>query len=74
MRTPLAFLVIMSTLVSIVHTQATFPSFPLHGPADEPKSFWRLPCRGQSGIGRVDPLMDTGDIGAHVHTIAGGNG
>jgi hypothetical protein len=37
-------------------------------------AFWRMPCRSQTGIARLDPLMDPGDISAHVHTITGGGG
>ncbi|EMC93842.1 hypothetical protein BAUCODRAFT_46702, partial [Baudoinia panamericana UAMH 10762] len=33
--------------------------------------FWRMPCQ-RTGIGRLDPLMDPGEIADHVHTIHGG--
>jgi len=36
-------------------------------------AFWRLPCRGRAGLGRIDPLVDTGRIADHAHTIHGGN-
>ena len=35
-------------------------------------AFWRMPCRSRTGLGRIDPLMDFGDISDHVHTIHGG--
>ena len=38
------------------------------------QTFGRMPCRGQSGIGRADPIMDPGEISSHVHSIFGGNG
>jgi len=34
-------------------------------------AFWRLPCRGRAGLGRIDPLVDTGRIADHAHTIHG---
>lgn len=37
-------------------------------------AFWRMPCRSQTGKGRVDPIMDPGEISSHVHTIHGGGG
>ncbi|KAK5166500.1 uncharacterized protein LTR77_008043 [Saxophila tyrrhenica] len=37
-------------------------------------AFWRMPCRSQTGVARLDPLVDPGEISAHVHTITGGGG
>lgn len=37
-------------------------------------AFWRMPCRSQTGVGRLDPIMDPGEISDHVHTISGGGG
>ncbi|PLB51955.1 hypothetical protein P170DRAFT_422884 [Aspergillus steynii IBT 23096] len=34
-------------------------------------AFWRLPCRGRSGLARMDPLMDPGKPSNHVHAIHG---
>ena len=34
-------------------------------------AFWRMPCRSETGIARMDPIMDPGQISDHVHTIAG---
>ncbi|GES58075.1 WSC-domain-containing protein [Aspergillus terreus] len=34
-------------------------------------AFWRLPCRGRSGLARVDPLMDPGKPSYHVHAVHG---
>jgi len=36
-------------------------------------AFWRLPCRQNLAVERVDPLVQFGQAGAHVHTIHGGN-
>lgn len=37
-------------------------------------AFWRMECRFQTGLGRLDPIMDPGEISAHVHTFMGGAG
>ncbi|TKA69267.1 hypothetical protein B0A55_08110 [Friedmanniomyces simplex] len=37
-------------------------------------AFWRMPCRSQTGVGRLDPIMDSGEVSDHVHTIHGGGG
>lgn len=34
-------------------------------------AFWRMPCRGRSGLARMDPLMDPGKPSYHVHTVHG---
>jgi hypothetical protein len=35
------------------------------------EAFWRLPCRGRSGVARIDPLMAPGKVSDHVHVIHG---
>lgn len=37
-------------------------------------AFWRMPCRGRSGLARMDPLMDPGKPSYHVHTVHGSGG
>ncbi|RDW93055.1 DUF1996 domain-containing protein [Aspergillus mulundensis] len=37
-------------------------------------AFWRLPCRGRSGLARMDPLVSPGEASYHVHTIHGSKG
>lgn len=34
-------------------------------------AFWRLPCRGRTGVARLDPLVEPGKISSHAHTIHG---
>ncbi|KAJ5191927.1 uncharacterized protein N7498_010912 [Penicillium cinerascens] len=34
-------------------------------------AFWRLPCRGRTGVARLDPIVDPGMISGHVHTVHG---
>ena len=36
-------------------------------------AFWRLPCRAQSAVARIDPIVDKGRISAHLHNIFGGS-
>ena len=37
-------------------------------------AFWRLECDGSVGLARMDPLMNFGTAGDHVHSIKGGSG
>jgi len=37
-------------------------------------AFWRLLCDGSVGLARMDPLMNYGNVGDHVHSIKGGSG
>ncbi|KAI9729485.1 MAG: hypothetical protein M1818_008507 [Claussenomyces sp. TS43310] len=37
-------------------------------------AFWRMECRARVGVGRIDPLMNFGEAGAHVHSIHGSSG
>ncbi|OJJ48972.1 hypothetical protein ASPZODRAFT_60273 [Penicilliopsis zonata CBS 506.65] len=34
-------------------------------------AFWRLPCRGRTGVARMDPLVDPGMIAYHAHAVEG---
>ncbi|PWY79704.1 hypothetical protein BO70DRAFT_407241 [Aspergillus heteromorphus CBS 117.55] len=43
----------------------------LSGVAD---AFWRLPCRGRSGVARMDPLIAPGKPSDHVHAVHGSGG
>jgi len=36
-------------------------------------AFWRMPCRARSGLARLDPLMNPGEIADHLHAIHGGS-
>lgn len=36
-------------------------------------AFWRLPCQGRSGVARIDPLAQYGEVAHHAHVIHGGN-
>ncbi|KAL1961909.1 hypothetical protein VTN77DRAFT_942 [Rasamsonia byssochlamydoides] len=42
--------------------------FFLPGPSE---AFWRLPCRGRTGVARIDPLMAPGKVSDHVHVVHG---
>jgi hypothetical protein len=34
-------------------------------------AFWRLPCRGRSGVARLDPIVNPGEVAGHAHVIHG---
>jgi hypothetical protein len=42
--------------------------------AGNAQAFWRMECRSESGMARIDPLVNPGDAGAHMHSIFGSNG
>ncbi|KAI1370870.1 hypothetical protein F4677DRAFT_437149 [Hypoxylon crocopeplum] len=37
-------------------------------------AFWRMECRGRTGLARIDPIMDAGVISPHIHTVHGSSG
>jgi hypothetical protein len=40
----------------------------------EASAFWRMECRGTTAQARLDPLVDYGKPGAHVHQVFGSGG
>ncbi|KFY06255.1 hypothetical protein V492_08098 [Pseudogymnoascus sp. VKM F-4246] len=42
--------------------------------AGSAEAFWRMECRGRSGLARIDPLVNPGVASAHAHTIFGSSG
>jgi hypothetical protein len=44
------------------------------GMASVTEAFWRMECRGSTGLARIDPLVDPGQISGHAHTIHGSSG
>lgn len=37
-------------------------------------AFWRMECHHQTGYGRMDPIVDHGQISGHVHAFTGSSG
>ncbi|KAL2067524.1 hypothetical protein VTL71DRAFT_1949 [Oculimacula yallundae] len=37
-------------------------------------AFWRMPCRANTAVARIDPLVTNGSIAEHVHAIHGSSG
>jgi len=37
-------------------------------------AFWRMECRGQVGLARIDPLINPGGVSSHAHAIHGSSG
>ncbi|KAL3423325.1 hypothetical protein PVAG01_05072 [Phlyctema vagabunda] len=37
------------------------------------EAFWRMPCRQRTGIARIDPIVNFGEVSKHAHAIHGGN-
>ena len=42
-------------------------ALPVHG-------YWRMPCMGVAGIGRIDPIVAPNETSAHMHTVKGSSG
>ncbi|KFY82050.1 hypothetical protein V500_10863 [Pseudogymnoascus sp. VKM F-4518 (FW-2643)] len=42
--------------------------------AGSAEAFWRMECRGRSGLARLDPLVNPGVASTHAHTIFGSSG
>ena len=40
----------------------------------EVSAFWRMECRGRSGLARIDPLVDKSLPAQHLHAIHGSSG
>ena len=36
--------------------------------------YWRMPCTGNAGIARIDPIVSPGKTSAHIHSIKGASG
>ncbi|RYP67675.1 hypothetical protein DL770_008571 [Monosporascus sp. CRB-9-2] len=34
-------------------------------------AFWRMQCKGRTGLARIDPIMDFGVVSTHVHALHG---
>lgn len=41
--------------------------------AAQASCFWRMGCRGTTAFGRIDPIVQPGDISAHVYAAHGGS-
>ncbi|OTA91957.1 hypothetical protein M434DRAFT_32229 [Hypoxylon sp. CO27-5] len=52
----------------------TLSAFFLLGTIGDVSAFWRMECRGRSGLARMDPIMDVGVVSPHIHTIHGSSG
>ncbi|KAI0471752.1 hypothetical protein GGR56DRAFT_682008 [Xylariaceae sp. FL0804] len=37
-------------------------------------AFWRMECRGETGLARIDPIESPGEISGHTHSILGSGG
>ncbi|KAI1812874.1 hypothetical protein GGS20DRAFT_513114 [Poronia punctata] len=38
------------------------------------EAFWRMECRGSTGVARVDPIVDFNKVAAHAHAVHGSSG
>ncbi|KAI1135198.1 hypothetical protein F5Y05DRAFT_184629 [Hypoxylon sp. FL0543] len=52
----------------------TLSVFFLLGAIGDVAAFWRMECRGRTGLARIDPIMDAGVVSPHIHTVHGSSG
>ncbi|KAI1329065.1 hypothetical protein F5Y16DRAFT_367307 [Xylariaceae sp. FL0255] len=52
----------------------TLSALAILGTSSIVNAFWRMECRGRSGLARIDPIVDPGEISSHAHTIQGSSG
>ncbi|KAI8633215.1 hypothetical protein F5Y19DRAFT_294316 [Xylariaceae sp. FL1651] len=55
-------------------TSKALVTFAFLGIASVAEAFWRMECRGSTGLARIDPLVDPNKISSHAHTIHGSSG
>jgi hypothetical protein len=55
-------------------TSKTLATFAILGMSSVAEAFWRMECRGSTGVARIDPLVDFGKISGHAHTVQGSSG
>ncbi|KAJ8128566.1 hypothetical protein O1611_g5067 [Lasiodiplodia mahajangana] len=52
-------------------TSKLLVAFALLGISPFAGAFWRMECRGNTGVARIDPIVDFGKISGHAHTVQG---
>ncbi|KAI5867207.1 hypothetical protein GGS23DRAFT_166100 [Durotheca rogersii] len=55
-------------------TKAVTTAFLLLGAIQDVAAFWRMECRGRTGLARMDPIMDPGVVSPHIHAVHGSSG
>ncbi|KAI0169562.1 hypothetical protein GGR52DRAFT_550557 [Hypoxylon sp. FL1284] len=52
----------------------TLSVFALLSMFEAASAFWRMECRGRTGVARIDPIMDAGTVSPHIHVVHGSSG
>ncbi|KAI1352157.1 hypothetical protein F5Y01DRAFT_100682 [Xylaria sp. FL0043] len=52
----------------------TLAALAILGMSSVAEAFWRMECRGSTGLARIDPIVDFGKISPHAHTVHGSSG
>ncbi|KAI0490552.1 hypothetical protein F4859DRAFT_12105 [Xylaria cf. heliscus] len=52
----------------------TLATLAIIGMSPVTEAFWRMECRGSTGLARIDPIVDFGVISGHAHTVHGSSG
>lgn len=52
----------------------TLATLAIIGMSPVTEAFWRMECRGSTGLARIDPIVDFSKISPHAHTVHGSSG
>ncbi|KAJ2989851.1 hypothetical protein NUW58_g3253 [Xylaria curta] len=52
----------------------TLTTLAILGMSPMTEAFWRMECRGSTGLARVDPILDFNKISGHAHAVHGSSG
>ncbi|KAI0459952.1 hypothetical protein F5B21DRAFT_203547 [Xylaria acuta] len=52
----------------------TLATLAILGMSPVTEAFWRMECRGSTGLARIDPIIDFSKVSGHAHTIHGSSG
>ncbi|TGJ85748.1 hypothetical protein E0Z10_g2985 [Xylaria hypoxylon] len=52
----------------------TLTALAILGMSSVTEAFWRMECRGTTGVARMDPIVDFNKIAGHAHAVHGSSG
>lgn len=55
-------------------TPKTLVAVAILGMSAVTEAFWRMECRGSTGVARMDPIVDFNKISGHAHAVHGSSG
>ncbi|KAI2643155.1 hypothetical protein GGS21DRAFT_1321 [Xylaria nigripes] len=55
-------------------TRSSLVTAAILGMSSVTEAFWRMECRGSTGVGLIDPIVDFGKVSTHAHIVHGSSG